>query len=63
VRETVLGRRDGHLRRSSSRSSSFLTGSGMPTASIFSTSSRFLGLVVAFAELFLDGFQLLARRK
>ena len=48
--------------RSSSRSASFFTGSGMPAASIFSRELLdLLGLVVALAELLLDRLHLLAQ--
>ena len=48
--------------RSSSRSASFLTVSGMPAASIFSRELLdFLGLIVALAELLLDRLHLLAQ--
>ena len=49
-------------RRSSSRSASFLTSSGMPAASILSRSSVVLALlVVALAQLLLDRLDLLAQ--
>ena len=64
VRETVNSAAAAGIfdSRSSSRSASFFTDSGMPAASIFSRSSSIsLRLIVALAELLLNRLELLAQ--